>query len=248
MKISFWIMAALALLVITAAAGCDSTAPKAPAQASKPLEAAAIDASSDTLSGVIATVGDSLTEGYGLDEEKAYPAILEKKLRDSGHNYKVINAGISGETSSGTLSRIRWILTLNPDIVILETGANDGLRGIDPDLTRKNIHEIVRILKGEGVVVVVAGMEMVRNLGVEFTDAFREIYPSVAAEEGTLLIPFFLEGVAGDPRLNQADGIHPNPEGYRVVVETVYPYAVKAIGRLNEARRAAPVKIIKDKS
>lgn len=233
MKLSLWIMAALAALVMTVFAGCEKKpAAEAPPPAPKPLEAAAPAA----LSGVIAAVGDSLTEGYGVDEEKAYPALLEQKLRASGHNYSVINAGISGETSSGTLSRVRWILTLKPDIVILETGANDGLRGIDPNLTRENIRETVRILKGEGVVVVLAGMEMVRNLGADFTGAFREIYPTVAEEEDVLLVPFFLKGVAGDPRLNQADGIHPKTEGYRIVVETVYPYVVEAIGRLEATR------------
>jgi acyl-CoA thioesterase-1 len=202
-----------------------------------PPEAAPAPVPQDAPAGVIAAVGDSLTEGYGVPEEAAYPALLEKKLRAAGHAFRVINAGISGETSSGTLSRIRWILTLNPDIVILETGANDGLRGIDPDLTRENIQKIVRILKGEGVVVVLAGMEMVRNLGADFTGAFREIYPSVAAAEDVLLIPFFLAGVAGDPRLNQADGIHPNTEGYRIIVETVYPQVIAAIDRLEAARR-----------
>lgn len=237
-KRSMWIIAALAALVTAAFAGCDNKpAAEAPPPASKPLAAAAPDAPSEIVSGVIAAVGDSLTEGYGVDEEKAYPALLEQKLRSSGHNYKVINAGISGETSSGTLSRVRWILTLKPDIVILETGANDGLRGIDPNLTRENIYKIVRILKDEGAVVVLAGMEMVRNLGADFTGAFREIYPSVAAEEDVLLVPFFLKGVAGDPRLNQADGIHPNPEGYRIIVKTVYPYVVEAISRLEAARQ-----------
>ena len=176
MKLSLWIMAALAVLVMTVFAGCEKKpTAEAPPPAPKPLAAAAPAA----LSGVIAAVGDSLTEGYGVDEEKAYPALLEQKLRASGHNYSVINAGISGETSSGTLSRVRWILALKPDIVILETGANDGLRGIDPNLTRENIREVVRILKGEGVVVVLAGMEMVRNLGADFTGAFREIYTTV---------------------------------------------------------------------
>ncbi|WP_373499269.1 arylesterase [Desulfococcus sp.] len=226
MKRQLWILSALALLS-TALCGCDGK-PAAEAPPSLPMAAAA----PEVPAGVIAAFGDSLTEGLGVDEETAYPALLEAKLRASGLNYTVINAGISGETSSGALSRVRWVLTLKPDIVILETGANDGLRGVDPALTRKNIREIVRILQGEGVVVVLAGMEMFRNLGAEFTGAFREIYPSVAADENVLLIPFFLKGVAGDPRLNLPDGIHPNPEGYRIVAETVYPHVIEAIGRL----------------
>jgi len=236
MKPSLWTAVLLAVLTATVFAGCDNAPKAGTPEASGALEAAAPDPNETGRSGVIVAVGNSLTEGYGVDEENAYPALLEKKLKASGHDFSVINAGISGETSSGALSRIQWIMTLNPDIVILETGANDGLRGIDPDLTRKNLLEIVRRLENEGVVVVLAGMRMVLNLGLGFTDAFREIYPSVAAEADVILIPFFLEGVAGDPRLNQADGIHPNPDGYRIVADTVYPYAVAAIERLRTRR------------
>jgi len=174
-------------------------------------------------------VGDSLTAGLGVNEEDAYPAQLEKKLRAAGYDWKVVNAGISGETSSGTLSRINWVMKLRPDIVILETGANDGLRGIDPALTRKNIDETIRILKQRNVTVVLAGMQMVRNLGREFTQGFADIYPSLARKHGLILVPFFLQGVAGDPSLNQPDGIHPTAEGYRIITESVYPYARKAI-------------------
>jgi acyl-CoA thioesterase I len=179
--------------------------------------------------GTIVAVGDSLTAGLGVDEQFAYPALLEKKLASGGFRFKVINAGISGETSSGALSRINWILTLKPDIVILETGANDGLRGIDPGLMRKNLQQIIRLLQERNVTIVLAGMQMVQNLGREYTDAFRKVYPEAARKFGILLIPFFLEGVAGKPALNQADGIHPRAEGYKVVAETVYPYVVKAI-------------------
>lgn len=186
--------------------------------------------------GTIAAVGDSLTEGYGLEEENAYPVFLEKKLRESGYPFRVINAGISGETSSGTLSRIQWILTLKPDIVILETGANDGLRGIDPAVTGKNLDQIIRILKENRVVVILAGMQMVQNLGMEYTGAFAAVYPAVAQKHGVILIPFFLQGVAGDPRLNQADGIHPTPEGYGIVTENMYPYVLKAIKTWREGR------------
>ncbi len=181
--------------------------------------------------GTIVAVGDSLTAGLGVDEDNAYPARLEKKLRSTGYNWRVINAGISGETSSGALSRVRWVLKLKPDIVILETGANDGLRGIDPRITRKNIDEIVRILKENNVVVILAGMRMVTNLGHRYTDAFYANYPAVAKKYNLLLVPFFLAGLAGDPSLNQADGIHPTAQGYRIVTETVYPYAKKAIDK-----------------
>jgi acyl-CoA thioesterase I len=182
--------------------------------------------------GTIVAVGDSLTAGQGVEEEFAYPALLEQKLASGGFPYKVVNAGISGETSSGTLSRINWILTLKPDIVVLETGANDGLRGIDPAQMRKNLQEIIRVLQERNVTIVLAGMQMVQNLGREYTDAFQRVYPEAAKKFGILLIPFFLEGVAGEPALNQADGIHPTAEGYKVVAETVYPFAVRAIQQI----------------
>jgi len=179
--------------------------------------------------GMIAAVGDSLTEGYGVEEEEAYPALVEKKLHENGYIFQVVNAGISGETSTGTLSRIQWILNMKPDIVILETGANDGLRGIDPVLMQKNIDETVRILKENHVIVILAGMRMVRNLGNEYTEKFAGVYPAVAAKHGIELIPFFLQGVAGEPGLNQADGIHPTAAGYEIITQTVYEHAVKAI-------------------
>lgn len=186
--------------------------------------------------GTIVAVGDSLTAGLGVAEERAYPAQLERKLAAAGLPYRVINAGVSGETSSGALSRIHWILRLKPDIVILETGANDGLRGIDPSLTRKNLEDIIRILQGARVSVVVAGMQMVTNLGAEYTRAFRRIYPEATKAFRVPLIPFFLEGVAGRSELNQPDGIHPTAEGYRIVTETVYPYVVEAIRERERSR------------
>ena len=179
--------------------------------------------------GTIIAVGDSLTAGYGVKETDAYPARLENKLRADGYRWRVINAGISGETSSGARARIAWVLKLTPDIVILETGANDGLRGIDPRVTRKNIEEITRILKENQVTVVLAGMRMVANLGRDYTASFAAIYPEIARKHALLLIPFFLQGVAGDPSLNQGDDIHPLAEGYRIVTETLYPYVLQAI-------------------
>jgi len=179
--------------------------------------------------GVIVAVGDSLTEGFGVDKSEAYPALLEQKLRANGYPYQVVNAGVSAETSSGTLSRVNWVLNLNPDIVILETGGNDGLRVIDPELTEANLKAIIDRFQDDGAEVVLAGLQTIQNLGQEYTDAYRDIYPAVAAEKEVILIPFFLEGVAADPDLNQEDGIHPTAEGYEIIVETVYPYVVEAI-------------------
>jgi acyl-CoA thioesterase-1 len=176
------------------------------------------------LAGTIVAVGDSLTAGYGVKDEDAYPAQLEKKLQAAGFNWRIVNAGISGETSSGTLSRVAWIVKLKPDIVILETGANDGLRGIDPQVTQKNISETVRLLKENHVTVILAGMRMVTSMGQDYTRSFAAMYPAVAKQHDLVLIPFFLQGVAGNPALNQEDGLHPLPEGYRIITTMIYPY------------------------
>ncbi len=177
----------------------------------------------------IVAVGDSLTAGYGLDESESYPSLLEKKLQAAGYKYKVINAGVSGETSSGTLSRMDWMLTLNPDIVILETGANDGLRGVDPQLAEDNIRKILQLLKKKDVVVLLAGMKMVWNLGPAYVAQFNGIYPKLAGEFDAIYMPFFLEGVAMKREFTQGDGVHPNAQGYVKITENIYPYVVQAI-------------------
>ena len=183
---------------------------------------------SETMKTIVA-VGDSLTAGFGLDESAGYPALLEEKLQAAGYNYQVVNAGVSGETSSGTLSRMEWILTLEPDIVILETGANDGLRGIDPQLVEKNIRKILQLLKDKNVEVLLAGMKMVWNLGPVYVSNFNNIYPKLAKEFDVIYVPFFLEGVAMKRALTQGDGIHPNEQGYKIITEKIYPYVVQAI-------------------
>ena len=205
----------LFVVLFVAECGNDSTPPAKP--------------KSPEYDGIIVAVGDSLTEGLGVAEELAYPALLEKKLQSLGYHYQVINAGVSGETSSGTLARIKWVLTLKPDIVILVIGANDGLRGIDPELIKTNILTIVRKLKEKEVTVLLGGMQMAQNLGKDYVSAFEKNYPWVAREENIGLIPFFLTGVAANPDLNQADGIHPTAEGYHVVVDHILPHVVEAI-------------------
>jgi acyl-CoA thioesterase-1 len=174
---------------------------------------------------------------FRLAQDQAYPALLQKKLLADGHNYKVVNAGVSGETSSGALSRVKWILGLKPDIVILETGANDGFRGINPVLTEKNIDETVRILQENQVTVVLAGMQIVRNLGKEYSAAFKEIYPRIAQRREVIFIPFFLQGVAGEKELNQSDTIHPTAEGYEIIVKTLYPYVLEAIQKRKQEQK-----------
>lgn len=179
--------------------------------------------------GTIIAAGDSLTAGLGVKQEDAWPALLEKKLAENGHRWRVINAGISGETSSGMQARSKWLLAQHPDIVIVATGANDGLRGIPPQVIRENIAQTVRLLQAGRVTVVLAGQQIVQNLGEDYSREFAAIYPAVASGQRCILIPFLLEGVAGEQSLNQADTIHPNEKGHQVIAETVYPYLLQAI-------------------
>ena len=213
----------LAAILAGAAAGCGSNGDtkKSSREAPDPEQ---------TYQGTIAAVGDSLTAGQGVDEANAYPALLEKRLAADGFHFKVVNAGISGETSSGLLSRIDWVLSaLKPDIVILETGANDGLRGIDPARLEENLDAIVSTLKTNKVEVVFTGMQMLPNLGPEYTRAFSRIYPRIAEKYDLVFMPFFLQDVAGRTDLNQADGIHPTAQGYERIVENLYPFVRKAV-------------------
>lgn len=178
----------------------------------------------------IVAVGDSLTAGLGVDESEAYPAQLQRKLAGDGYYFNVVNAGVSGETSSGALSRIEWVIsTLKPDIIILETGANDGLRGIDPDILRKNLDRIVSVVKANNIEVLLCGMKILPNMGPEYSKAFARIYPEIARKHAIPLIPFFLEGVGGDPRFNQPDRLHPTAKGYRRIVDHIYPYVLDVI-------------------
>ena len=214
------------MLLLTGCGGAEPTPTPPPPTPS--LSAAMADANSAGAITIVA-MGDSLTEGTGVDLEDAYPAQLERKLRAEGYDVSVINAGVGGETSSGARSRVQWVLTLQPDIVILETGANDGLRGIDPAVTEQNMDELVATFQQNNVTVVLAGMQIVENMGPDYIEKFRAIYPAIAAKYDVILIPFFLENVGGIPNLNQADSVHPTAEGYAVVVETIYPYVVEAL-------------------
>lgn len=214
------------MLLLLGAVGCGNREADEPVPESEPAVAEPAPA---PVEGTIVAMGDSLTEGYGVAPSAAYPAILERRLREAGYQFKVINAGVAGETSSGARSRAEWVLNLEPDIVILETGANDGLRGVDPAVTRENILAIIDVFQENDVAVVLAGMRMVRNMGREFAEEFQAVYPEVAAKTGVLLIPFFLEGVALAPELNQEDGIHPNAQGYEKVVDNLFPTIRQAI-------------------
>jgi acyl-CoA thioesterase-1 len=178
--------------------------------------------------GTIVAVGDSLTAGFGVAADESYPALLERKLREAGYDYRVINAGINGEKSGEALARLARILSLGPDIVVLQTGTNDGLRGVSPEEMKGNIQAIVRALTQQGITVVLAGMENLKRRKGDYDEVFARAYPEIAEEESVILIPLFLAGVAGNPHLNRGDGIHPTAEGYRIVVETVFPFVVRA--------------------
>lgn len=172
---------------------------------------------------VILFYGDSLTAGYGLSQEEAFPAIIQKKLSDQGKSIKVVNAGLSGETSAGGLNRLDWVLKQPVDIFVLELGANDGLRGLPLDQTKKNLQSIIDkvIAKYPKARIVIAGMLVPPNMGPEYTSGFSKIFPDLAKANKASLIPFLLQGVAGDEKLNNADGIHPNVEGHKIVATNV---------------------------
>ncbi|NJW52489.1 arylesterase [Salinimicrobium oceani] len=168
--------------------------------------------------------GDSLTAAMGLDPSEGYPAEIQEKIDSMGLNYEVVNAGLSGETSAGGKNRINWILNQDVDVFVLELGANDGLRGIPVAETKKNLQEIIDVVreKNPEVEILLAGMQIPPNMGPEYTSAFRNIFPSLAEENDLYLVPFLLEGVAGVAALNQQDGIHPTAEGYEIVAENVW--------------------------
>lgn len=167
----------------------------------------------------ILALGDSLTEGLGVDKDDNYPAQLEDRLQAMGYdNAKVINSGLSGETSTGLVNRLDWVLQTKPDVTILTIGANDAIRGIDVATVEANIRTAVKRLQDNGSIVILGGMQIYDNLGSDYVKSFAAIYPRVAKDMNVTLIPFFLDGVGGDPALNQADAIHPTKEGYEIIV------------------------------
>jgi len=173
---------------------------------------------------VIVAFGDSLTAGLGVRPEESYPSRLEARLRAAGYDYRVVNAGVSGDTTAGGLRRVDWALKSRPEIVIVALGANDGLRGQDLKSVRSNLDVIVARFQKAGAHVLLAGMEMPPNYGARYTTDFRAIFADVARKRGATLMPFLLDGVAGNPRLNQPDGIHPTAEGYEAVSDRLWPY------------------------
>lgn len=175
--------------------------------------------------------GDSLMAGYGLADGDAFPTRLEAALRAAGHDVTVINAGVSGDTTAGGASRLAWSLSEAPDAAIIELGANDGLRGIPTQDTRRNLNAILTALSEEDIPVLFAGMLAPPNMGKEYGADFARVFTDLAAKHEVIFYPFFLEGVAGDLALNQADGIHPNRAGVDSIVERLLPYAEKLVER-----------------
>jgi acyl-CoA thioesterase-1 len=222
-------MSGIAGLMLLLAVACTESDPRPPDNR---------QVAATTFEGTIVAMGNSLTEGYGLDPESAYPGLLEQMLAAKGYPFRVVNAGISGETSSGAASRLDWVLKLDPDIVIVETGANDAFRGIDPQLVRDNIAAIIQRFQSQGIVVVLTGMKMVTNLGPEYTSAFENLYHDLARKFDVVFMPFFLKEVAAVPELNLSDGIHPNARGHAVIAENLLPYVIEAIERWRQIKAA----------
>jgi acyl-CoA thioesterase I len=167
-------------------------------------------------------LGDSLTAGYGLKREESVPSLIQARLNAAGYRYEVVNAGVSGDTSAGGLSRLEWSLAGDVDVLVIELGANDGLRGLPVAEMKRNLEEIITRAKKRDVTVILTGMEAPPNYGAAYTGEFRKVFTDLADDHDVEFVPFYLQGVAGDPNLNIADGIHPNPAGARIVEQTIW--------------------------
>lgn len=213
---------ALFLLAAACSPGASEEA-SVPVQAAAPRPAAA-PAAIPASEPLVVFLGDSLTAGYGLDAEQAYPVLVEKRLEEDGIAIRALNAGVSGDTTSGGLSRLDWLLSQEPDVVVVGLGGNDGLRGLPLEQAESNLREIVRRSKAAGARVLLLGMQIPPNYGPEYAEGFKEMYPRIAEDLDIPLLPFLLEGVGGVAELNQGDGIHPTAEGQEKVADTVTPY------------------------
>jgi len=214
-------------------------------------QAAAAPAKSDNQSGadsvarpartpVVLFFGTSLTAGYGLAPEQAFPALIEKKALDEGVPIEVVNAGLSGETTAGAVRRIDWVLRTPADLVVIEGGANDALRGLPPDAARANLEKLIAAVRSRQPAARIAliRMEAPPNYGVSYTQRFRSIYADVARKEGIPLLPFLLDGVAGISRLNQADGVHPNVAGERIVADNLWKALKPIVAQLDRVEKS----------
>jgi acyl-CoA thioesterase I len=211
------------LAAVTAScSSCSSGDPRPdPPPAARPVTASPVAAPVASRPRIV-ILGDSLTAGLGLAQEEAYPALLQKRLDAGGLKYEVVNAGVSGDTSAGGLRRIDWVLDGDVKVLIVALGGNDALRGLPVEQLRENLIAITDRAKARGIKVILAGMEAPPNFGPAYTAAFRQTYRDVARQQGAVLIPFLLDGVAGLPDMNQGDGIHPTAAGANKVAETVW--------------------------
>jgi len=210
----------ISLFVLSVFSGC-------PSNPENPTETQVYRKNSTENSFRILILGDSLTEGYGVSAQQAFPSLLEKKLNDEfssdkNSSYEIINAGISGSTSSGGVSRIEWLLKSKPDFLILALGGNDGLRGVPVEETKNNLEKIILAAKSKDIPTLLAGMKMPPNYGIEYTREFSKQFKDLANQENVPLIPFLLEGVGGNPAMNLPDRIHPNSAGHQKIAQTVY--------------------------
>jgi len=214
--------ACLLLILSFTILSCNNNSQKSAAQKQAAKKNPVVDSSAKKKT--ILFFGNSLTAGYGVDPSEAYPALIQHKIDSLHLNYKVINAGVSGETSADGNSRIDWILKQPVDIFVLELGGNDGLRGIPLSVTEKNLQSIIDKVKAKypGVKIILEGIQIPPNMGPAYTSKFKEIYPRLASANNIELLPFLLKGVGGDPKLNQRDGIHPTAEGHKIVAENVW--------------------------
>ncbi len=227
-------MFSMLIIVTVFASGCSE--PNGNAQATdESTVTEAVKNLNDDKTFVILALGDSLTEGLGVKQSGNYPAILERALNEQGYKHiKVVNSGLSGETSSGLKSRLDWVLQLKPQLTILNIGANDAMRGLPLALTSANINDIITRIKSSGSKVILAGMQIYDNLGREYVSGFKDMYPKLAESHDLIMIPFFLEHVAGNSQLNQADMIHPTTAGYEIIVQkNVLPVVLPELEKLN---------------
>lgn len=224
--------------VMIAAAGCNGfcgeVVVREPANGGAPAPTSAASGSESRPR--IVVLGDSLTAGLGLVESEAYPSLLQKKLDDEGYEFEVVNAGVSGDTTAGGLRRLDWALEGDVKVLIVALGANDALRGLSIDEMKENLGTIIERARGGGVMVLLAGMEAPPNYGEEYTVKFRQVYRDLARTHQVPLVPFLLDGVAGEARLNQGDGIHPNAEGAGLIAETIW----RALRPMADAATATP--------
>jgi acyl-CoA thioesterase-1 len=232
-------MRLLLCLVVPAALVCASCAqPEAvrTAQEVEPSSSTSVERVPSTAPRIV-FLGDSLTAGYGLEKEESVPSLIQKRLQDDGYPYEVVNAGVSGDTSAGGLSRLDWSLAGDVRILVLELGANDGLRGLPVTGLKQNLTEIITRAGARRIRVILTGMEAPPNFGSAYTSEFRNVYRQLAKEHDVTFVPFYLEGVAGIPSLNIADGMHPNAEGSRIVEKTIWAALEPLLGKRSGDRK-----------